>query len=89
MRIRWLPLHGYLLTIGLFSAGAAGNFLSPISGLSANAFKTVLDIDTVGSVSEASLNNIVLKIPPHFQKHSAVVSFSTTSSPGSLLIREY
>jgi hypothetical protein len=33
------------------SAGAAGNFISPISGLSANAFKTVLDIDTIGSVS--------------------------------------
>ncbi|CAG8950476.1 hypothetical protein HYFRA_00006972 [Hymenoscyphus fraxineus] len=30
-------------------AGAAGNFLSPISGLSANAFKTVMDIDTIGS----------------------------------------
>jgi len=30
-------------------AGAAGNFLSPISGLSANAFKTVLEIDTIGS----------------------------------------
>jgi hypothetical protein len=33
------------------SAGAAGNFISPISGLSANAFKTVIDIDTIGSVS--------------------------------------
>lgn len=31
------------------SAGAAGNFLSPISTLSANAFKTVIDIDTIGS----------------------------------------
>ncbi|KAF4627766.1 hypothetical protein G7Y89_g10389 [Cudoniella acicularis] len=30
-------------------AGAAGNFLAPISGLSANAFKTVIDIDTIGS----------------------------------------
>ncbi|EHL01119.1 putative Peroxisomal 2,4-dienoyl-CoA reductase SPS19 [Glarea lozoyensis 74030] len=29
-------------------AGAAGNFLSPIAGLSANAFKTVMDIDTLG-----------------------------------------
>ena len=27
--------------------GAAGNFLAPISGLSENAFKTVLEIDTV------------------------------------------
>ncbi|ORY87495.1 hypothetical protein BCR35DRAFT_289575 [Leucosporidium creatinivorum] len=29
--------------------GAAGNFLSPISGLSENAFKTVLEIDTMGT----------------------------------------
>ena len=27
--------------------GAAGNFLAPISGMSENAFKTVLEIDTV------------------------------------------
>ncbi|KAK3318023.1 sporulation protein SPS19 [Apodospora peruviana] len=30
-------------------AGAAGNFISPISGLSANAFKAVIDIDTIGT----------------------------------------
>jgi len=40
-----------MLTIAIYSAGAAGNFISPIAGLSANAFKTVLDIDTIGSVS--------------------------------------
>lgn len=28
-------------------AGAAGNFLAPIEGLSSNAFKTVIDIDLV------------------------------------------
>lgn len=28
-------------------SGAAGNFLAPISGLSENGFKTVMDIDTV------------------------------------------
>ena len=28
-------------------SGAAGNFLAPISGLSENAFKTVIEIDTV------------------------------------------
>jgi peroxisomal 2,4-dienoyl-CoA reductase len=27
--------------------GAAGNFLAPIDGLSENAFKTVIEIDTV------------------------------------------
>lgn len=30
-------------------AGAAGNFLAPISGLSSNAVKTVMDIDVLGS----------------------------------------
>ncbi|OBT76210.1 hypothetical protein VF21_05035 [Pseudogymnoascus sp. 05NY08] len=30
-------------------AGAAGNFLAPITGLSTNAFRTVMEIDVVGS----------------------------------------
>ncbi|KAL2120380.1 hypothetical protein VTJ04DRAFT_4406 [Mycothermus thermophilus] len=30
-------------------AGAAGNFIAPISALSPNAFKTVIDIDTLGT----------------------------------------
>ncbi|SMQ48568.1 unnamed protein product [Zymoseptoria tritici ST99CH_3D7] len=34
-------------------AGAAGNFLAPLSQLSANAFKTVMDIDTLGSYNTA------------------------------------
>lgn len=32
-----------------YSAGAAGNFLAPITQLSANAFKSVIDIDVLGS----------------------------------------
>ena len=31
------------------SAGAAGNFVAPIASLSPNAFKSVLDIDTIGT----------------------------------------
>ena len=31
------------------SAGAAGNFLAPISQLSSNGFKSVMDIDVLGS----------------------------------------
>jgi peroxisomal 2,4-dienoyl-CoA reductase len=31
------------------SAGAAANFLTPISQLSINAFKTIVDIDLIGS----------------------------------------
>ncbi|KAL2021321.1 hypothetical protein VTK56DRAFT_7292 [Thermocarpiscus australiensis] len=30
-------------------AGAAGNFVAPIAGLSPNAFKSVIDIDTIGT----------------------------------------
>lgn len=30
-------------------AGAAGNFVAPISGLSTNAFKAVMDIDVLGT----------------------------------------
>ncbi|KAF4949994.1 hypothetical protein FSARC_13313 [Fusarium sarcochroum] len=39
-------------------AGAAGNFLASIDGLSANAFKTVIDIDLIGS-----FNTIKATIP--------------------------
>ncbi|KAK6860905.1 hypothetical protein PG995_004541 [Apiospora arundinis] len=35
------------------SAGAAGNFLAPIDGLSANAFKAVVDIDLLGMPFQA------------------------------------
>uniref|UniRef100_A0A6F9DBE6 Peroxisomal 2,4-dienoyl-CoA reductase [(3E)-enoyl-CoA-producing] n=1 Tax=Phallusia mammillata TaxID=59560 RepID=A0A6F9DBE6_9ASCI len=35
--------------IDILVNNAAGNFLSPIEGLSYNAFKTVIDIDTVGT----------------------------------------
>lgn len=41
-RFIWYPS----LTL-IYSVGAAGNFLAPISGLSENAFKTVIEIDTV------------------------------------------
>ena len=34
-------------------AGAAGNFLAPMNQLSSNAFKTVMDIDTLGSYNTA------------------------------------
>ncbi|KAK4041389.1 hypothetical protein C8A01DRAFT_34587 [Parachaetomium inaequale] len=39
-------------------AGAAGNFVAPISALSPNAFKTVIDIDTIGT-----FNTIKATIP--------------------------
>lgn len=40
--------------------GAAGNFLVPISGMSENAFKTVMEIDTIGSFNtiKATLDHV-------------------------------
>lgn len=35
--------------IDIVISGAAGNFLSPVLGMSANAFKTVIDIDLLGT----------------------------------------
>ncbi|EIM91811.1 NAD-P-binding protein [Stereum hirsutum FP-91666 SS1] len=42
--------------------GAAGNFLAPISGLSENAFRTVLEIDTLGTY------HTIKATLPHVQK---------------------
>lgn len=36
-------------------AGAAGNFLAPIRSLSPNAFKSVIDIDVLGSYKTAKV----------------------------------
>ena len=36
-------------TLDIVVAGAAGNFFAPVVGLSANAFKTVIDIDLMGT----------------------------------------
>lgn len=41
----YIMVPGSLTMVG--HSGAAGNFLAPISGLSENGFKTVVDIDTV------------------------------------------
>ena len=43
------------------SAGAAGNFLAPITQLSTNAFKSVMDIDVLGSYNtlKATLPHLV------------------------------
>lgn len=41
----WLPRLHLLVCL----AGAAGNFLCPASVLSFNAFRTVMDIDTMGT----------------------------------------
>ena len=52
-------LEGLLLMDN--SAGAAGNFLAPINQLSTNAFKSVIDIDVLGSYNtlKATLPSLV------------------------------
>ncbi len=47
--------------IDVVISGAAGNFVSPAIGLSANAFKTVVDIDLIGTfnVLRASWDHLV------------------------------
>ncbi|KAJ7595325.1 2,4-dienoyl-CoA reductase [Mycena floridula] len=53
--------------------GAAGNFMAPISGLSENAFRTVLEIDTIGTY-----NTIKATIPHVRVSHGAYIHVSAT-----------
>ena len=49
------------------SAGAAGNFLAPMEQLSANAFKSVMDIDVLGSYNlvKAAMPYLVASAAKH------------------------
>jgi len=53
--------------------GAAGNFLAPLSGLSENAFKTVIDIDTLGT-----FNTFKATIPHVRKSHGSYIHVSVT-----------
>jgi len=53
--------------------GAAGNFLAPISGLSENAFRTVMEIDTLGS-----FNTVKATIPYLRKSKGAYIHVSAT-----------
>lgn len=53
--------------IDVLVSGAAGNFLSPAVGLSANAFKTVVDIDLLGTF------NVLRAAHQHLRKPGASV----------------
>jgi NAD(P)-dependent dehydrogenase (short-subunit alcohol dehydrogenase family) len=44
-------------------SGAAGNFLAPVLGMSANAFKTVVDIDLLGTFNVFRASHAYLKAP--------------------------
>lgn len=62
-------------------AGAAGNFVAPISGLSSNAFKTVLDIDTLGS-----FNTLKATLPHLIKSAAANPNTGTNPSTGGRII---
>lgn len=49
VRSHWLKFVLSHAKLSFVATGAAGNFLAPISGISENAFKTVLEIDTVSN----------------------------------------
>jgi len=53
--------------------GAAGNFLAPLSGLSENGFKTVVEIDTLGT-----FNTFKATIPHIRQSHGSYIHISAT-----------
>lgn len=53
--------------------GAAGNFLAPISGLSENGFKTVIEIDTLGTY-----NTIKSTLPYVRKSHGSYIHVSAT-----------
>ncbi len=56
-----------MIQLKVCSAGAAGNFLAPINQLSTNAFKSVMDIDVLGSYNtlKATLPQIVSSANSH------------------------
>ena len=62
-------------------AGAAGNFLSPISGLSANAFRTVIEIDTIGSY-----NTLKATLPYLIESAKRNPNTGTNTSAGGRII---
>ncbi|KQX19559.1 MULTISPECIES: SDR family oxidoreductase [unclassified Sphingomonas] len=49
--------------IDIVVSGAAGNFLAPVLGMSANAFKTVIDIDLLGTFHVLRASHEYLRKP--------------------------
>ena len=68
------------------SAGAAGNFLAPLSQLSPNAFKSVMDIDILGSynITKICLPHLVESAKKHNER--STLPKSGTSGPGGRII---
>lgn len=63
------------------SAGAAGNFISPLEGLSSNAFRTVLEIDTLGS-----FNTLKVTLPQLLKSASAHPNAASNPNTGGRII---
>jgi len=61
-------------------AGAAGNFLAPMAQLSANAFKTVIDIDLIGSY------NCAKACLPHLIASAKEFPTAKTTTPSGRII---
>ncbi|RKF74328.1 Peroxisomal 2,4-dienoyl-CoA reductase SPS19 [Golovinomyces cichoracearum] len=62
-------------------AGAAGNFIAPITELSANGFKSVVDIDTIGSY-----NTLKATLPYLIESAARNPNTSANSSTGGRII---
>jgi NAD(P)-dependent dehydrogenase (short-subunit alcohol dehydrogenase family) len=67
--------HDRFGAIDILVSGAAGNFLAPALGMSANAFKTVIDIDLIGTFN-------VLRAGFEFLKKPGASAISITAPQG-------
>ncbi|OAL37981.1 hypothetical protein AYO20_02814 [Fonsecaea nubica] len=72
--------------IDFLIAGAAGNFLAPLAQLSPNAFKTVMDIDILGSynITKLCLPHLVASAKKY--NSSSSLPKSDSSGPGGRII---
>jgi peroxisomal 2,4-dienoyl-CoA reductase len=64
-------------------AGAAGNFLAPISQLSANAFRSVIEIDTLGSYHTAKA--VLPYLVESAKKHPNVGKMPSNGTGGRII----
>ena len=73
-----------LILLNSSSAGAAGNFLASINQLSTNAFKSVMDIDVLGSYNtvKATIPHLVTSAGKH---KSAGQTSSPTGTGGRII----
>ena len=69
-------VHESSVAIDVVLSGAAGNFLAPALGMSANAFKTVVDIDLIGTFN-------VLRASWDYLRRPGASLISITAGQGS------